>query len=176
MGRKPRRSQRRSWLLLHPTLLQLKHHTRNTMWGVTQAWNFWVGDYVQNHTRTSGLDLFYHGPYEVLTVDELTVTVRLERHGELTVHKNNVRPSQPAGGGGVWGGSGWRRSGRLSGGSHWATRSSLTSWTSWTYPSPTRNPITTSLEESEVTLSPSSDKSKLWMAPILLWDDVIRRF
>ena len=33
----------------------------------------------------------------MLVVDELTVTVRLERHGELTVHKNHVRPSQPAG-------------------------------------------------------------------------------
>ena len=54
-------------------------------------------DYVLNHTRTSGLNSFYHGPYKVLTINELTITVRLERHGELTVHKNHVRPSQPAG-------------------------------------------------------------------------------
>ena len=44
-----------------------------------------------NHTRTSGLDSFYHGPHKVLTVDELTVTVCLERRGELTVHKNHAR-------------------------------------------------------------------------------------
>ena len=67
------------------------------MRGVTQARNFRVGDYALNHTRTSGLDSFSHGPYKVLTVDELTITVRLERHGELAVHKNHARPSQPAG-------------------------------------------------------------------------------
>ena len=70
-----------------------KHYDRR---GSTQARDFNVGDYVylRNHTRTSGLDPFYHGPYEVLAVDELTVTVRSERRGDLTVHKNHVRPSQ----------------------------------------------------------------------------------
>ena len=64
--------------------------------GATQARNFCVGDYVylRSHARTSGLDPFYHGPYEVLAVHELTVTVCSERRGELTVHKNHVRPAK----------------------------------------------------------------------------------
>jgi hypothetical protein len=51
--------------------------------------------YVKNQRRQSSLDPYFHGPFEVLSVDSPTVTVRSERRGPLTIHKNNVRVSQP---------------------------------------------------------------------------------
>ena len=51
--------------------------------------------YVKNQRRQSSLDPYFLGPFEVLSVEEPTVTVRSERRGPLTIHKNNVRVSQP---------------------------------------------------------------------------------
>ena len=51
--------------------------------------------YVKNQRRQSSLDPYFHGPFEVLSVEEPTITVRSERRGPLTIHKNNVRVSQP---------------------------------------------------------------------------------
>ena len=52
--------------------------------------------YLKNQTRTSSLDPLYKGPYEVVAVGNLTVTVQSHQRGRVTVHKNNVRASQKA--------------------------------------------------------------------------------
>ena len=52
--------------------------------------------YLKNQTRTSSLDPLYKGPYEVVAVGSLTVTVQSHQRGRITVHKNNVRASQKA--------------------------------------------------------------------------------
>ena len=50
------------------------------------------GDYVylKNQSRKSSLDPYYHGPYEVLSSNDQTVTVHSDGRGRLTVHKNHV--------------------------------------------------------------------------------------
>ena len=74
------------------TQYKKQYDDRNT--SKTKAIN--TGDYVylKNQTRHSSLDPYYHGPYEVLSVDDCTVTVHSDRRGRVTVHKNHVRPSQ----------------------------------------------------------------------------------